>query len=203
MRHEFLDRYSRLQSPVHRLPAGLKLAAALAVVVVSVTAPIGSWLWFAAATLALLAVAVLARLPLGSVARRLLLLEPFVLGVSLLALWQPAGGLVFAALVVKSTVCLLTMILLSSTTPFAALLQVLRRLRTPAIFVTTLALLYRYLFLLVDESQRLTRARTSRTIVPSRRRAWNLLGTGLGMLFVRSSERAERIYAAMLARGWK
>jgi cobalt/nickel transport system permease protein len=203
MRHEFLDRYSRLQSPVHRLPAGLKLAVALAVVVVSVTSPIGAWLWFAAASAALVAVAVIARLPLGFVARRLLLLEPFVLGISLLALLQPEGGRIFVSLVVKSTVCLLTMIVLSSTTPFAALLQVLRRLRTPAMFVTTLALLYRYLFLLVDESQRLARARASRTLVPSRRRTWGLLGTGLGMLFVRSSERAERIYAAMLARGWK
>ena len=203
MRHDFLDRYSRLQSPVHRLPAGLKLVVALAVVVVSVTSPIGAWLWFAAAGLALVVIAVLAHLPLGFVARRLLLLEPFVLGVSLLALLQPDGGRIFVSLVVKSTVCLLTMIVLSSTTPFADLLQVLRRLRTPAIFVTTLALLYRYLFVLVDESQRLARARASRTLVPSRRRAWRLLGTGLGMLFVRSSERAERIYAAMLARGWK
>jgi cobalt/nickel transport system permease protein len=203
MRHEFLDRYSRQQSPVHRLPAGLKLAVALSVVVVSVTSPLVAWPWFATAGLALVAVAVLARLPLGFVARRLLLLEPFVIGVSLLALLQPEGGRIFFSLVVKSTICLLTMILLSSTTPFAALLQVLRRLRTPAMFVTTLALLYRYLFLLVDESQRLARARASRTLVSSRRRTWRLLGTGLGMLFVRSSERAERIYAAMLARGWK
>ncbi len=31
MRHDFFDRYSRLDSPIHRLPAGLKLAAALGV----------------------------------------------------------------------------------------------------------------------------------------------------------------------------
>jgi cobalt/nickel transport system permease protein len=203
MRHDFLDRYSRLQSPVHRLPASLKLVLAVAIVVVTVSMPLATWAWFAGAALGLVATCALAHLPGGFVARRLVSLEPFVLGVSLLALLQPAGGRVFAGLVLKSTLCLLTMIVLSSTTAVADMLQVLRNLRVPAILVTTLALLYRYLFVLVDESQRLGRARASRTLVPSRRRTWFLLGSGLGMLFVRASERAERIYAAMLARGWK
>ena len=190
MRHDFLDRYSRLTSPVHRLPAALKLATALAVVAVTVGLPLGSWEWFALAGAALLAVAVVARLPLGFVLRRLLLLEPLVIGVSLLALLQPGGGQVFAGLVVKSTLCLLAMILLSATTPFAALLRVLQSLRVPAILVTILALLYRYLYVLVDEAQRLGRARTSRSFRPGRWRAWRLAGTTLGMLFVRSTERA-------------
>lgn len=203
MRHDFLDRYSRRDSPVHRLPAGAKLGVALALVVAIVTSPWTRWPFLAGAAGALLAVIALARLPAGFVVRRVLAVEPFVLGVALLALFQPQGGQVFVSLVVKSTLSLLTMIVLSSTTPVADLLRVLRQVRVPAIFVTTLALLYRYLFVLADESQRMARARTSRTLAPSRRRTWQLLGAGLGMLFVRSSERAERIYAAMLARGWQ
>jgi len=203
MRHDFLDRYSRLSSPIHRLPAGLKLAAGLALVLVTVTISGAAWVWFVAMAVVLAAVVTHSRVPAVFVLRRLLVLEPFVLGVSLLALLQPDGLHIFGVLVIKSTLCLLTMIVISSTTPFAALLQVLRRLRVPAILVTTLALLYRYLFVLVDEAQRIERARASRTLVPSRIRTWRLLGSGLGMLFVRSSERAERIYAAMLARGWR
>lgn len=203
MRHDFLDRYSRRDSPVHRLPAGAKLGIALALVVAIVTSPWTRWPFLAGAAVALLVVIALARLPAGFVVRRVLAVEPFVLGVALLALLQPQGGPVFVSLVVKSTLSLLTMIVLSSTTPVADLLRVLRRVHVPAIFVTTLALLYRYLFVLADESQRMARARTSRTLAPSRRRTWQLLGGGLGMLFVRSSERAERIYAAMLARGWQ
>jgi cobalt/nickel transport system permease protein len=202
MRHDFLDRYSRGTSAVHALRAEWKLAAALGLIVATVTMPLERWPWFAGAAAGLLAVAALAHLPYGFLFRRLLTLLPLVLGVSLLALLQPGGGRVFLGLVTKSTLCICTMILLSSTTPVAALLQVLRRLRVPALFVTTLALLYRYLFVLVDESQRLGRARASRTLRPSRRRTWQLQGTGLGMLFVRTSERAERIYAAMLSRGW-
>lgn len=188
---------------MHRLPAGLKLAAGLALVLVTVTIPGAGWGWNIAMAITLVVVVMISRVPVGFVFRRLLLLEPFVLGVSLLAVLQPNGLHVFTTLVIKSTLCLLTMIVVSGTTPFVDLLRVLRRLRVPAILVTTLALLYRYLFVLVDEAQRIETARASRTLAPSRRRTWRLLGSALGMLFVRSSERAERIYAAMLARGWR
>ena len=47
------------------------------------------------------------------------------------------------------------------------------------------------------------RARLSRTFSSGRRRHWQSLATVVGQLFVRASERAERIYDAMCARGWK
>jgi cobalt/nickel transport system permease protein len=75
--------------------------------------------------------------------------------------------------------------------------------RVPALLVTTLALMYRYLFELVDEAERMQRAQKCRTFERRRWHAWKSLGTVAGQLFVRSTERAERIYAAMLARGWK
>jgi energy-coupling factor transporter transmembrane protein EcfT len=47
------------------------------------------------------------------------------------------------------------------------------------------------------------RARASRTYSRKRRLAWHTLTTIVGQLFIRSTERAERIYLAMCARGWK
>jgi cobalt/nickel transport system permease protein len=95
------------------------------------------------------------------------------------------------------------MILLANTTPFAEILRVLRQLRVPDIFITTLALMYRYLFVLADEAERMKRARQSRTFTHRRWLTWKTLATVIGQLFVRSTERAERIYAAMCARGWR
>ena len=95
------------------------------------------------------------------------------------------------------------MILLANSTPFSDLLDVLKRWRFPALLVTTLALMYRYLFLLIDEAERMSRARASRTFTARRRRSWQVLGTVVGQLGVRSTERAERIYSAMRARGWR
>ncbi len=210
MHHDFLDRYSRIDSPVHRLPAGLKLALALIFVFVTVALPLAAREWFIGLSAVLLAVAALSRIPWLFLLKRILFLEPFVLGVAILTLFQPNGVRVFATIFVKSTLCLLTMVLLSNTTQFAAILQVLQRVRVPALFVTTLALMYRYLFVLVDEAERMHRARAARMFTPKafgvyarRANVWQALGTVVGQLFVRSTERAERIYAAMLARGWR
>jgi energy-coupling factor transporter transmembrane protein EcfT len=47
------------------------------------------------------------------------------------------------------------------------------------------------------------RARASRTFSAQRVTAWRSLTAIIGQLFVRSVGRAERIYLAMCARGWK
>lgn len=203
MRFDLLDTYSRLESPVHRLPAAVKLAAAVALVLATLLLPRAQWPGFVAIAAALVLVTALSRIPATFIAKRLLLLEPFVIGVAVLALFQPHGWIVFLALLVKTNLCLLTMILLSNTTPFSEVLRVLKRLRVPAVLVTTLALMYRYLFVLVEETARMRRARAGRTFARRRGAAWQSLATIVSQLFIRSTERAERIYAAMCARGWR
>lgn len=203
MRHDFLDKWSRLDTPVHRAPAGLKLGLALATVVACVALPLARWWAFVAIGACLVLVVAASRVPPSFVLGRLLLLEPLAAGVALLSVFQPHGAQVAVAIVVRSTLCLATMILLTSTTPFAELLRTLRALRVPALLVTVLALMYRYLFVLVDEAERMQRARRSRSFSGRRAHAWASAATLAGQLFVRSSERAERIYAAMCARGWR
>jgi cobalt/nickel transport system permease protein len=201
MRADFLDRHSRDDSPIHRLAAGTKLLLALLLLFTILLVPLAHWPLHAGIGAILLAIARTARVPFRFLAVRLLWLEPLVLGIAVLTLLQPGGLATFTAIVLRSTLCLLTMLLLASTTPFPALLEVLRRLRVPALLVTTLALMYRYLFVLVDEAQRMQRARQSRTFDGRRWHGWQVLATVLGQLFVRSTARAERIYHAMLARG--
>jgi cobalt/nickel transport system permease protein len=134
---------------------------------------------------------------------RLLLVEPFVIGIASLALLQPGGWPLFLAMLVKSTLCLSCMLLLTATTRFSDLLRVLWWLRVPTLLVTTLALMYRYLFVLLDEADRMQRARRSRTFTTGRAWAWRGSAQVAGLLFVRASERAERVYLAMCARGWR
>jgi cobalt/nickel transport system permease protein len=118
-------------------------------------------------------------------------------------LFQPNGRLVFLFFAIRSTLCLLTMLLLANTTGFSQLLRVLKAIHLPALLLTTLALMYRYLFVLFDEAQRMKRARLSRTFTAQPRRAWRASAAVIARLFVRASERAERIYLAMCARGWR
>lgn len=199
----FLTPVGRPASPIRRAPAGLKLAVATALVV-GTALPRGVPLpWFAGVTGLLAAIAWLAGIPWHQIARRLLLLGPVATGLAGLSLFGPGGWGQFAVLLAKSGLCLATMVVLAATTPFGDILRVLRAAHLPPLLTTTLMLLYRYLFVLAAELERIRRARASRTFRRSRRLAWRLGGGMIGELFVRSTERAERVYAAMCARGWK
>jgi cobalt/nickel transport system permease protein len=198
-----LSPYHHRSSPVHRFPAIGKVAGAVTLVFTVVLLPRTAWTAYGACGAALVLIAALSRIPARRLAKKLLLLEPFVLGVAALSLLQPGGTSVFLAMLTKSTLCLFSIVLLSSTTRFSDVLRVLWRLRVPRLLVTSLALMYRYLSLLVDEAARMHRARRSRTFLPGRVLAWSSSATVAAHLFVRSSERAERVYAAMCARGWR
>lgn len=203
MHHALLSPYRHRRSVVHRLPALLKVSLAIACVLAIVLLPRAAWLAYAGVALALLAVAAASRIPLAALGRRLLVVEPFALGIALLAFVQPHGARIALTLLARSTLCLFGMVLLTSTTRFVDLLRALRQLRLPALLLTTLALMHRYLFLLFEEMSRLRRARRSRSFAIGRRRAWRTSANIASQLFVRTSERAERIYLAMAARGWK
>ncbi len=172
------------------------LAAAVAL------APRTAWGFDAGAALLLSAAAALSRVPPRRVLARLLAVEPLAAGVALLSLLQPGGAAIAAAVLVKSTLCLLCFVLVGMTTRFTYLLDGLSALRLPALLVTSLALAYRYLFLLAEEAGRMRRARAARTYARSRRLEWGLSATVMAQLFLRSAERAERVYAAMCARGF-
>ncbi|MGO8838843.1 MAG: cobalt ECF transporter T component CbiQ [Limisphaerales bacterium] len=195
--------HGRPDSPVHRLPAAPKLGLALVIIVTTVLAPVQWQAWFIGVAVLLVLMAWLSQLPLFFLFRRVLMLSPFVLGVVLVNAFQPVGRANWLGVAFKSVLCLLTVILVSNTTAFSQILRVLKSIRVPALLITTLALMHRYLFVLMDEAERMRRARAARTFTRGRRFHWNTLATVVGQLFIRASERAERIYDAMCARGWK
>lgn len=202
MEPSLLDHYAWLDSPVHRCPASVKLAGLVAVSA-AVGLARGSAPWtYALVAAGLAGVAAASRIPAVFLLKKVLLLEPFVLGVVAMTLFQPDGVHRFALALTRSTLCLFATVLFATTTPFSELLAVLRRLRLPAVMVTTLALMYRYLFVLTDETLRMRRARAARTFAAGQAPAWRALSSVIARLFLRASERAERIHAAMCARGW-
>lgn len=195
--------HGQQQSPVHRLPVALKLGAALLLILGTVIVPLDFTLWFGSAAVVLTLVILISRISLLFLAKRLLVLSPFVLGVALVNAFHPATRGLWLGVALKSALCLLTVTLLANTTPFSGILRVLQRMHVPALLLTTIALMHRYLFVLADESERMKRARASRTFTRARRLQWQTRATVIGQLFIRASERAERIYDAMCARGWK
>ncbi len=191
------------QSPLRSIPAGLKLASAMVVIITIALLPRRPDVLYLGPTVLLLVLWPLARMPLIYALSRLILVEFFILGIALLSVFSPAHTPIFLATLIKSNLCVFTMLLLTWTTSFHEILQVLRAVRLPPVMLTTLALMYRYLPVVAEESRRMQRARASRTFSPTRRLAWNNVTTVISRLFIRSADRAERIYLAMCARGWK
>ncbi len=89
------------------------------------------------------------------------------------------------------------------TTTYSELVNAFRRLKVPKIFVLTLALMLRYIFVIHDEALRISRAREARTTGKmSRMRTIKSIANSIGLIMVRSYERSDKVYKAMLARGF-
>ena len=208
MRLKFLERYSEGDGPLHRLDARVKLVATLAYVVTVVALPVGWWHGLAALGLVLAFVVGLSGVPprelLGRWLAFLVLVGSLALMAALSHPRRAALGLapVALALVAKNGLAFLATLVLVNVTPFRALLVAMRRLGLPRVLVATLQFMYRYLFVLADELDRMAQARRSRTFRRSGRLDWGLLTGLIGILFLRAFERGERVHAAMLARGW-
>lgn len=188
---------------IYGLPAGFKLAVALSLIIGTVLMPPQHIVWFMAVAGLLLAAINVAELSWLYLLKRLLWLSPFVLVVAVTNAFEKSTHLPWQAVAMKSSLCLITIIVLINTTPFSAILHTLHSVRVPGLLVTTMFLMQRYLFVLSDEAMRMRRARASRTFATGRRFEWQILSSVVGQLFLRASDRAERIYHAMCARGWK
>jgi cobalt/nickel transport system permease protein len=220
VKHSFIDEYSHLNSFIHRLDPRTKLVTSLAFIVAVVLTP-GNWPIFTIYFCIIAVMLVLSKLPPLYVLKRSLVIFPFVLLIAVFIpffkegqvagsyniwLWQISvtynGLLILANVVVKSWLCILALILLSSTTKLDDLLKGLRHLGIPQVMILILSFMYRYIFVLVDEVMRIQQARDSRNFGGSRLHHLKTIGNMVGTLFIRSYERGERIYAAMLARGF-
>jgi cobalt/nickel transport system permease protein len=197
------DPYIDRGSLIHRSPAGVKLSIAVLLIITAIILPRANWLGYIVIGGFVILSALLSRLPYLKIIKRLLLLEPFVIVISILSLFQPDGDTIFISLITRGSISLCVMILLIATTRFSEIINVLWKARVPALLVTTLSLMYRYLFLIVSEADRMSRARAGRTFTRNRFFLWHNFAEIVGYLFVRTAGRAERIYAAMCARGWK
>ncbi len=223
MRHSFLDRYRQGNSLVHRLDPRLKLLATLAFVLAVTSTPPGAWPALGLSAALAVAAILAAHIPLREGLKHSAVALPFAGMVAISLPFTRAGQVVwswriggwnlgvteegltlFAAVVIKAWLSVAVSGLLVATTRFPDLLKAMQALRIPPVLTATISFMYRYLFVLVDEAMRLQTAREARSAGSGRTVWWRaqVLGGMIGSLFIRSYERSERIYAAMLSRGF-
>lgn len=199
LKHLAIERWSRQSSTIHRLDARAKMLASLGILL-SITlseSPAVHTTCFVLVTM----FALVARLPLGALLVRGLVVVPFVGGIALLNLWggEPSrAGLILP----RAYLSAYTVVLVLATTPFPKLLAGLESLGVPRFFLMVLQFLYRYLFVLYEQAQNMRRARACRAAHPRGGQMRRSAAGAIAVLFARSHARAEGIHRAMLARGF-
>lgn len=115
-----------------------------------------------------------------------------------------AGVLLSAKITIKSISILMVFSALIATLPMASLGAGLHQLKVPDKLIFLLLMTYRYIAVIQDEYTRLIRAARFRGFVPGTNlHSYKTFAYLAGMLFVRASLRAKRVYQAMLCRGFK
>lgn len=202
-------------SPVHRVPAHLKILALLGFMIVVVATPRDWYPVFGVYLLLLAAVIGVSRVPPTYLLKRTVVEVPFVLfavllpfvatgprtevlGVTVSQHGLEAG----VALLIKGTLGVLASLTLAATTEPQELLLGLERLRLPQQLVQIMAFMVRYLDVVTGEMRRMKVARESRGFSARNPRHWPVLARSAGALFIRSYERGERVHLAMLSRGY-
>ncbi|NCP15945.1 cobalt ECF transporter T component CbiQ [bacterium] len=237
MHVHFLDPYRPRTSPIHALDARIKFVLTVAFILTVSLTPVAAWSVYILLFALILSVEILSGLGIGYVLKRALLALPFVLaalpviftlkGTALFTIslgsWTLTASLEglerFVSVVLKSWLSVQAAIVMASSTPFPELLQAMRAVGIPRLLVGMFGLMWRYLFVLVDEALRLMRARAARSgqSAGAGKRlalsgaegsggsvAWRarVAGGMAGNLFLRAFERSDRIYVAMLSRGY-
>lgn len=210
-----LDDLAARDSAVHRLDPRAKVLTTFAFVIAVVSFDryqVSAMLGFALYPVVLAAVG---GIPLGYIARKLALVSPFILMVAVFnplldrapmialgPLTLSAGWISFLSILLRAVLALSSVMLLLATTGLNGVAAALHRLGVPRAFVVQLLFLYRYIFVLVEEANRLEQARAMRSFG---RRGAGLrpVLSLLGHLLLRTLGRAERIHQAMLARGFQ
>lgn len=232
MHSDAFDRYHHGHSLIHDLDPRIKVVVTIAFIISNALLPDGAWIAFALAWAFVLIANVFSGLGISFTFRRSFIALPFALAAITVLFSIPgqplftfrllmsnltitdAGLLRFVSIVIRSWLSVQMAILLVATTEFPKIVHALNHLRVPTILTVIISFLYRYLFVLADEVLRLLRARQARSAalavaVPGRNPGGSVVwrariaGHMAGQLFLRSYERSDRIYNAMLSRGYK
>ena len=209
-----LDLLANGNSAIHRLDARAKVLVTFVFIICVVSynryelTPLFPFFIFPVVMISL------AVLPPLFILRKIALLCPFVLAVGIFnpvfdraillqlgPLGVSGGWISFASILARTVLTVGAAFILVGVTGFTAVCQALERLGMPKVFAVQLLFLYRYIFVLTEESGRASRARELRSC-GKKGQGIRSFGSLVGHLLLRTFQRAERIHTAMLACGF-
>lgn len=214
------EHYTEIPSVIHRLDPRVKIISLLVYIILVSLTPPNDFLQFGIYFVIIFIVAVLTHLPMFYILRRTFIILPFIL---LLAIFLPffkkdsvggsynlfffnisyTGVWAFCNVVIKAWLAILSITVFTGVTKFSLLLKGLESLYVPKILIMLLSFMYRYIFVLLDEVHRIEQAWKARYFGGKYCRQLKVFGSIIGVLFIRTYGRGERVYQSMCARGFE
>lgn len=213
-----LDLDSKGKTWWHKLAPRTRLLCSILMVFAISLTPNGRWWTWGIYGIGLLVIVLLSRITWPVLLKRIAVEFAFVGAVLLGTLFRGGGEIiaslgplkitteglmVLGSVTTKTLLSLISLNLLTLTTSVPALLNALVALKAPRLLVATLASMYRYISVLIGEFNAMRLAATSRNFTGNGSWKRQVLGNMMGSLFIRTYERGDRIYQAMLARGYQ
>ena len=223
MKHIHMDEFAKLRSPLHAMDPRAKAVAFFIFIFLTVT--LTNPILLLIAVVFWIIMLQIAKIPIGYIFRRLTWILPFAGFLIILfpfiipghELWSVHKGFFRLAptvqglerafmLFLRLLASVLAIITLTSTTRFNNLMKAVADLKIPAIILQLVEFTIRYIYVTIDELKRMRRARKSRGFVLGKNiwhsRTISTLAQMVGIMFIRSYERGDRVYVAMLSRGF-
>jgi len=208
-------------SLLERLDPRTKIISFLSIILCMILTPITRIRDFGLYFLLILAIGFCSKITPGQILKKVCILIPFILFIAMFVPFIKEGNVclsleighwkfdityegvwTFLNIIVKSSLSIFLLVIATSTTAFPDFLKGLDMLRIPRLLVMLMSFMYRYIFVLIDEARRLMRARSLRYFGSRYKEQFRAMGYMIGVLFIRTFERAEKIYSAMIIRGF-
>ena len=215
------------QHTVGETDARIKVSLAVFAILVTSLIPVGQWWIYLCLWVITTVLGIFLRIDILKLIKRSLLVLPFCISTiplifrSPVDFWIPIGnwmpGINLAGLyqalsiIIKSFISIQIAAFLIMTTSFGEIMAALRAFGIPQVLVSVMTMMWRYLEVILGEARRMMQARAARSAclaMDDREVGGNLFfratvtGGMAGSLFIRSLERSERVFQAMLARGY-
>lgn len=222
------DHYHARNSPVHNVDPRMKVLLTFLYIISTALLPDGTWLAFTLSWILIVLISLASKIGFVFITKRSMIALPFALAAVTIIFTLPGQAIIsiplgdweltatdtglvrFISIMLRSWLSVQMAIILIATTQFPDLIHAMRHLRLPKIIVSTIAFMYRYAFVLTDETIRMLRAREARSaritmVAGGGSLLWRakIAGNMAGQLFLRSYERSDRVYNAMVARGYQ
>jgi cobalt/nickel transport system permease protein len=221
MHHSFIDEHSHIDGVLQHLDPRVKIISFVAFLFFIIFSRPESIISFGLYSLLILLLIGISKIPVYYILKRCLIVVPFILMTSIFLLFDNQGATItlihidsfrinvpaagwakFQSVIIKGILSVLCLTLLTASTPFPQLLAALESMKFPKLITMILSFMYRYIFLIEDEAMKMWRAMKSRSTGGSNRLHLKAIANMIGILFIRSYERGEMVYLAMLSRGF-